>query len=157
MPNVNHTMRKKISLTKLITSSPPSKLLLTDTVDSITNNRTAIKSSTISTAVTDEVNFCCLRRKSSNDFIIIDVDDIESIQPRNMQSIDCHPSRRPTLEPSKNIIASSVSAVMAPVAPTFFNFLMLNSKPKANIRNTIPMSLHTCTSVASFTAGNHGK
>ena len=157
MPKVNQTIRKNISLPKLSINSPPLKFLLTDTVDNITNNSTAIISSTISTAVTDEVNFCCLSRKSSNDLIMIDVDEMESIHPRKTQSIDCHPIRRPTLEPMRNIMASSVNAVIAPVAPTFFNFLMLNSNPKANIRKTIPMSLHTWTSVASLTAGNQGK
>ena len=157
MPKTNQTMRKNTSLTRLITSSPPSKLLLTDTVDRMTSSSTAIRSSTISTAVTDDVNFCCFSFKSSNDFMIIDVDEIDSIQPRKMQSIDCQPNRRPTLEPIRNIIASSVRAVMAPVAPTFFSFLMLNSKPKANIRNTMPMSLHTCTLATSFTPANHGK
>ena len=157
MPKVNHTIRKKTSFTRLMASSPPLKLLLTDTVERITNSKTATMSSTTSTAVTDDVNFCCFSFKSSNDLIMIDVEEMESIQPRKTHSIEPHPSSRPTLDPIKNMIASSVSAVMAPVEPTFFNFLRLNSRPKANIRKTMPMSLHTWTLATSSTAGNQGK
>ena len=157
IPNVNHTIRKNTSFTMLNASSPPSKLFPTLNVERTTNSSTAIRSSTTSTAVTVPVKRCCFSFKSSNDLIIIVVDEIESMQPRNTQSIVPMPSRCPTVLPATNITASSVSAVMAPVAPTRFNFLTLNSRPKANIKNTIPMSLHTCTLLSSVTAGNHGK
>ena len=124
-------------------NSPPSKCFETESVLSNTSSRTAIKSSTTSTAVTVEVNFWCFSFRSSKLLMIIVVEEMLSIHPRKMQSIDCHPSACPTKLPIKNISRSSVRAVMAPVAPTFFSFLMLNSSPKANIRKTIPMSLHT--------------
>ena len=157
MPKVNHTTRKKASLTMLSPNSPPLKLLLTLRVDRMTSSRTAMRSSTTSTAVTVLVNFCCFSFKSSNDLMMMVVDEMESMQPRKIQSMLPQPSRCPTMFPMRNMMASSVRAVMAPVAPTFFNFLTLNSRPRANIRNTMPMSLQTCRLVESVMAGNQGK
>ena len=157
MPNVNHTTSENANLSRLIASWPPSKLLLTLMVESITKSRTAIRSSTTSTAVTVPVNFCCFSFKSSNDLMMMVVDDMESMQPRNMQFIELQPSRCPTMSPMVNISSSSVNAVIAPVPPTFFSFLMLNSRPRANMRNTMPMSLHTWILASSVMAGNHGK
>ena len=131
--------------------------MLTLRVESNTSSNTATRSSTTSTAVTVLVNFCCFSFKSSNDLMIIVVDEMESMQPRKMLSMFPMPSRCPTVLPATNMMASSVNAVMAPVDPTFFSFLMLNSSPRANMRNTMPMSLHTCTLLSSVMAGNHGK
>ena len=157
MPKVNHTISENTSFTKLKPSSAPLKLLPTLSVDSTTSSSTAIKSSTTSTAVTVLVKRCCFSFRSSNDLMIIVVEEIESMQPRKILSMLPMPSRCPTVLPMTNIITSSVKAVMAPVAPTRFSFLMLNSKPRANIRNTMPMSLHTWTLESSVMAGNQGK
>ena len=157
MPKENHTIRKNTSFTMLSASWPPLKLLPTLSVLSTTSSSTATRSSTTSTAVTVPVKRCCFSFRSSKDLMMMVVDEMESMQPRKMQSIVPMPSRCPTVLPATNMIASSVNAVMAPVEPTRFNFLMLNSSPKANIRNTMPMSLHTCTLSSSVMAGNHGK
>ena len=157
MPKVNHTIRKKTSFTMLMPSCAPSKRRLTLSVDRITSSNTATKSSTTNTAVTVPVNFCCFSFRSSNDLMIIVVDEMESMQPKKMQLMSPIPSTWPTVLPITNITASSVRAVTAPVAPTFFSFLMLNSKPKANIRKTMPISLQTCMFVSSLMAGNQGK
>ena len=157
IPNTNHTIRKKTSFTILHTSCPPSKVLLTLMVLNTTSSNTATISSTTSTPVTVEVNFCCLSFRSSKLLMMMAVDEMLSMQPRKMQSILLNPSRWPTVFPIRNMMKSSVRAVMAPVPPTFFNVFRLNSKPKANIRNTMPMSLHTCTLEASPTTGNQGK
>ena len=150
-------MRKNTSFTMLMASLPPSKVLLTEMVLSTTSRRTAMRSSTTSTAVTVEVNFCCLSFRSSKLLTMMAVDEMLSMQPRKTHDMSLKPSMWPTALPMRNMMASSVKAVMAPVAPTFFSFLMLNSRPKANIRNTMPMSLHTCTLVGSVTTGNHLK
>ena len=89
--------------------------------------------------------------------MMMDVDEMESMQPRKVHSMDPRPRILPTVLPTTNMMASSVRAVMAPVAPTFFSFLMLNSKPRPNIRKTMPMSLHTWMLSASVMAGNQGK
>ena len=157
MPKVNHTMRKKISLTMLMPSWAPSNRRLTLRVERITNSNTATRSSTTSTAVTVLVNFCCLSFKSSNDLMMMVVDEMDSIHPRKMQLMSLMPKIWPIVLPITNMIANSVNAVTAPVAPTFFSFLMLNSNPKANIKKTIPMSLQTWMLVSSLMAGNHGK
>ena len=157
MPKTNQTMRKKTSFTILHTSCPPSKVLLTLMVLSTTSSSTAMMSSTTSTAVTVEVYFCCFSFRSSKLLMIMAVDEMLSMQPKKTQSILLKPSMWPTTLPMRNMMNSSVRAVMAPVPPTFLSFLMLNSRPRANIRNTMPMSLHTRTLVASPTTGNHGK
>ena len=157
MPKTNHATRKNTSLTIWPTSAPPSKLLLTLTVPSTTNSNTATKSSTTSTAVTVEVNFCCLSFISSKLLIMMLVEEMESMHPRNVHSMEPKPNSLPTEVPMRNMMANSVKAVMAPVAPTFFSFLMLNSRPRPNIRKTIPMSLHTWIFSVSVMAGNQGK
>ena len=157
MPKTNHAMSEKTSRTMLMASSPPSTVLDTDTVLSTTSSSTATMSSPTSTAVTVEVNFCCLSFRSSKLLMMIAVDEMLSMQPRKMHDMLLKPSAWPTTLPTTNITASSVSAVIAPVPPTFLSFLMLNSRPRANIRNTMPMSLHTCTLEGSLMTGNHLK
>ena len=93
MPKTNHTIRKNASFTMLIASSPPLKVLLTLIVLSTTNSSTAIKSSTTSTAVTVEVNFCCFNLRSSKLLTMMAVDEMLIMHPRKMQSISLKPSR----------------------------------------------------------------
>ena len=157
MPKMKQATRKNASLAIWVNRAPPSKLLLTLTVLSTTNSSTAMRSSTTSTAVTVEANFCCFSLRSSKLLMMMLVDEMESMQPRKVHSMAEKPRILPTELPMRNMMASSVSAVMAPVAPTFFSFLMLNSRPKPNIRKTMPISLHTVRLALSVMAGNQGK
>ena len=81
------------------------------------------------------------------------VDEMESMQPRKIHSIEPNPSNLPTELPMRNMMTSSVNAVIAPVAPTFFNFLILNSNPRPNIRKMTPRSAHVEISSCATTVG----
>ena len=76
---------------------------------------------------------------------IIVVDDMDSIPPRNMDSILLHPMASPTRNPSMNIPRHWVIAVIRALLPTLMSFLKLNSSPNANSRNMIPISDHSFT------------
>ena len=93
MPKTNHTIRKKASFTMLQARPAPSKVRLTDTVLSTTSRSTATMSSTTSTAVTVEVNFCCLSFRSSKLLMMMAVDEMESMQPRKTHDMLLKPSR----------------------------------------------------------------
>ena len=75
--------RKNTSLLTLNSISPPSTLLFTAIDDRITIMSTAKRSSTMRTANTSDANFFCRRFKSVNAFMMIVVDDMDSIPPRN--------------------------------------------------------------------------
>ena len=75
-------MRKNDSLNTLHKRSSPLTLLLTAIDDSTTIRMTANKSSTISTASTWGVNRRWLMFKSLSAFMMMVVDDIDSIAPR---------------------------------------------------------------------------
>ena len=94
---------------------------------------------------------------SSKLLMMMLVEEMESMHPRKVHSMELKPRSLPTELPTMNMMANSVRAVMAPVAPTFFSFLMLNSRPRPNIRKTIPMSLQTWMSSVPVMAGNQGK
>ena len=81
------------------------------------------------------------------------VDEIDNMQPRKMQFILCQPISFPIMKPTENIIINSVSTTMAPEPPTFLSFLNENSRPMANKRKTIPMSLQVWTLVVSVMTG----
>ena len=87
MPKTNQATRKNPNLTIWPARAPPSKLLLTLTVPRTTSSNTATRSSTTSTAVTVEVNFCCLSFMSSKLLIMMLVEEIESTQPRKVHSM----------------------------------------------------------------------
>ena len=146
-----------MSFIMLSTSSPPSKVLPTDKVERITIRMTATRSSTTNAPMTSAVNFSFFNLKSSKALTIMLVDDMESIHPRKMQFIRCQPKSLPTKKPDVNIIMSSVSTMMAPGPPTFFSFLKENSRPIANRRNTIPISLHVETLEVSLMTGKYVK
>ena len=79
---------------------------------------------------------------------------MESIPPRNMDSILLQPIASPTRNPRMNIPTHWVMAVMSALLPTLRSFLKLNSKPSANRRNMMPMSDHSLTSAVLETVGN---
>ncbi len=84
-PTKNHITRKNTNLATDISSASPSTALLTAMDDSITIITTAKRSSTMRTASTKEANFFCLIPKSLKALIMIVVDDMDNIPPRNRQ------------------------------------------------------------------------
>ena len=154
---MNQIIRKNMSFIMLNTNSPPSKVLPTDKVERITIKMTATRSSTTNAPMTWVVNFSFLSFKSSKALTMMLVEEMESIHPRKMQFILCQPNIFPTRKPVVNIMMSSVSTIMAPGPPTFFSFLNENSRPIANRRNTMPISLHVATLLGSSTTGKYVK
>ena len=156
-PPTYHTKRKNTRRKTLNSNSVPFKAVLTAKVERITIIRMAAKSSTTKTPMTLPVNFSLFSFRSSKALAIIVVDDIESIAPRKMLSICDQPITLPSRKPMMHIETNSVNAVMPTVPACFFSFLKLNSKPMANKRNTIPISLQISTLSWSLMTGNHGK
>ena len=146
-----------MSFNMLSTSSPPSKVFPTDSVERTTIRMTATRSSTTRAPMTSAVNFSFFSFKSSKALTMMLVDEMESMHPKKMQFILCHPKSLPTMKPVQNMIISSVRTMIAPGPPTFFSFLNENSSPIANRRNTMPISLHVDTLVASPTTGKYVK
>lgn len=68
----------------LSSSSDPSTESLTAIDDSTTIMSTANRSSTTSMAKTSDANFFCLSPRSVSALIMIVVDDIDSMPPKNM-------------------------------------------------------------------------
>ena len=137
-PTKNHIIRKNDSLATLISSSEPSTELLSAIDDSITIINTANRSSTISTANTNAANFCWRRPISVNALMMMVVDDIESIPPKNRQLMKLKPKKCPTIKPANIIPATIISAVTTAAVPERNNFLKLNSRPKEKSNTTIP-------------------
>ena len=79
-------MRKKTSLAMLSISSAPSKEFFTAIDERITIITTAKRSSTMSTPKTRLAKAFLRRFKSVNALMIIVVDDMESMAPRNTLS-----------------------------------------------------------------------
>ena len=137
-PTANHITRKKASLVTLYSISPPATLSFMAMDDSITIMSTANKSSTISTANTSPANFLCCMPRSVNAFIIIVVEDIDSMPPRNRLLILEKPSRCPIRKPAHIIPLTIISAVTTAEPPAFTSFLKLNSSPSENSSTTMP-------------------
>ncbi len=85
------------------------------------------------------------------------VDDMESMQPRKMQSIFPQPRRLPTPVPINTMAPMTVRATINALPPTVASFLKLNSRPSPNIRNTTPILAQTCISADSTTVGRYVK
>ena len=90
-PTRNHITRKNTSLATDISNASPSTALLTAIDDSITIITTAKRSSTMRTAKTKEANFFCLMPKSLKALIMIVVEDMDNIPPRNRQLMVLNP------------------------------------------------------------------
>ena len=144
-PPMYQTSRKNTSFPTLNSSSLPSKVVLTAKVERTTIMRMAARSSTTSTPMTLLVNFSPFIFRSSKAFAMIVVDDMESMAPRKMLSICDQPNTLPSMKPMRHIDTNSVRAVIPTVPACFFSFLKLNSKPIANSRNTMPISLQVST------------
>ena len=109
----------------------------------------AIMSSSISTLNTVDVNFCCLRPKSSRAFIMILVDDMAIMPPRYRPSMPPHWNAAPTPIPIR-IIPTSISMVaIIGVLPILRSFLKLNSRPSENMMNITPISAQVLIDSAS--------
>ena len=144
-PPTYQTRRKNSSFSTLYKSSWPSKAVDTANVERITIIRIAAMSSTTSTPITLLVNRSPFILRSSKALAMMVVDDMESMAPRKMLSICDHPNNLPSRKPMIPIDINSVRAVMPTVPACFFSFLKLNSKPMANKRNTMPISLQVST------------
>ena len=156
-PPTYHTNRKKTRRTTLIINSFPSKVALTAMVESTTIIKMAAKSSTTRTPITLPVKRSPFIFKSSKALAMMVVDDMESMAPRKMLSICDQPITLPSKKPMMHMEISSVSAVMPTVPACFLSFLKLNSRPMANSKKTIPISLQTSTLSWSLMTGNQGK
>ncbi len=138
-PTRNHMMRKNASLLTLMSISPPSTLLLRAIDDNNTIMTTAKRSSTISTANTSEANRLWRRLRSVNALMMIVVDDIDSIPPRNRLLMVVKPSRCPIRKPVPIIPATIIRAVTTADPPVLTSFLKLNSSPRENSSTIIPI------------------
>jgi len=96
IPTRNQRIRKKATFRILPIISSPANSWLTAIVESKTIIIMATRSSTTNVPNTIPVNRWLRNPRSSKAFIMIVVDDIDSIPPRNMEFIVDHPSRCPT-------------------------------------------------------------
>ena len=71
-------------------------------------------------------------------FIMIVVDDIDSIPPKNSEFIDEKCSMRPIMKPVAIMPVTITSAVTMADPPTPMSFLKLNSSPNENSSTTMP-------------------
>ena len=147
-PTKNHIIRKKASLATLISSSVPSTELFSAIDDSITIINTANRSSTISTANTNAANCCWRKPMSVKALIMMVVDDIDSIPPKNRQLMKLNPIRWPTTKPANIMPATMMSAVTTAAEPLRTSFLKLNSNPSENSSTTMP----NCAQNSMFSA-----
>lgn len=76
---------------------------------------------------------------------MIVVDDIDSIPPRKILSVEVQPRARPAIKPEHIIPTITTNAVISAGPPTFINFLKLNSRPSENNRKMIPISAQMST------------
>lgn len=78
---------------------------------------------------------------------MIVVEDIHSIPPKNNELIKFHFKKKVAKAMPVDIIPAIITiAAITAELPTFINFLKLNSRPKVNNRNMMPISAQTCIS-----------
>ena len=82
---------------------------------------------------------CWRMPKSVNALMIIVVDDIDSIAPRNRESMNANPSKCPTASPMPIMHTTIIRAVTTAEPPTLSSFLKLNSSPSENSSATMPI------------------
>ena len=157
VPTRNQMTRKNPSLPTLYSISVPSTLLLMAMDDSMTIINTAKRSSTISTANTSEANFFCRRLRSVNALIMMVVDDIDSIPPRNRLLMWEKFRKWPTINPVAIIPMTIISAVTMAEPPTLSNFLKLNSNPRENRSTTMPSCAQNSILLSVVTEGRYWK
>lgn len=138
-PTRNQIIRKNNSFPTEKRRSIPSTLPMASD-DRSTSINTAKRSSIISTARTRDANFFCRIPRSVSVFRIMVVLDMEIIPPRNMQLIELSCRILPTPKPAKVIPVIIIKAVITADEPEFISFLKLNSRPRVNMRTTMPRS-----------------
>ena len=89
--------------------------------------------------------------------MMIIVDDMDSMQPRNMASILPNPSAWPSAMPITTIPLMTVMAVMMALLPTLESLTNENSSPRPNIRKTMPIVDQVCTLSVATTVGSSVK
>jgi hypothetical protein len=85
--------------------------------------------------------------------MIMVVDEIERMAPKNKLSIKVHPKIFPIKNPKPFINVMPTIAVMKATPPTFTSFLKLNSRPSENKRKMTPISDHIFIPSSSTTVG----
>ena len=153
IPMINHSERKNKSLRTIKTISPPSICFVTAMVESNTISKITTMSSTINTPKTTRANCLVFTPSSSNALMMIVVDELANIPPRNKLSITDHCNHLPNRKPAIVIKAISTNAVMDAEPPTLINFLKLNSRPNPNSKNITPSSATTSILSISITVG----
>ncbi len=138
-PTINQIIRKNTSLPMLKSNSDPFTSPMASE-ERRTSISTANRSSIISTESTRPANFFCFNPKSSSDFMIIVVEDIEIIPPKKIQFMVLKCSRHPTPKPANVIPVMMIRAVTTADEPEFISLRKLNSRPIVNISTTIPKS-----------------
>ena len=88
--------------------------------------------------------------------MIIVVELIESIPPRNTLSMMPQPSSCPTPKPMSSIPPTSVNAVIIAVPPTCASLWRLNSRPRPNMSTITPISLQVLMDALSATVKKNG-
>ncbi len=149
--------RKNSSLPTLNSRSAPSTALLTAMDDRITIITTAKRSSTMSTARTSDANFCCRSPMSVNAFIIIVVDDMDSMPPRKRLLMLFMPMNLPAAYPAHIMPATMISAVTTAEPPALISFLKLNSSPSEKSRTTMPICAQKSMLASVVTDGRYSK
>ena len=111
----------------------------------------------MSTANTIDANFLARKFMSVNAFMIIVVDDIDSIPPRNRLLMWENPRRCPIAKPPLIMPITMIRAVTTAEPPTFINFLKLNSNPKEKRSTTIPICAQNSIFSSVLTEGRYSK
>ncbi len=156
-PTRNHIMRKNINLPTEYSNSDPSTLLLIAIEERSTIIKTAKRSSTMSTARTREANLRCLKPMSLKALIIMVVEDIDSIPPKNRLLMLLKSRRCPTAKPAHIIPLTIIRAVTIAEPPEFTSFLKLNSNPRENRRTTMPICAQKSMFSSVVTDGRYSK
>ncbi|MCY1271330.1 hypothetical protein D9M70_198860 [compost metagenome] len=84
------------------------------------------------------------------------VEDIARIAPRNSESMVFQSNSRPIPKPAQIIRVISRNAAMNAVAPTWNSLRKLNSSPRQNIRKITPSSARVLIVSSSCTRANGG-
>ena len=145
IPQTNHTANVNTSTPTFFSSSTPSKLFLTATLDRSTRSTTAIISSKIRILVAPFTNRALPNPASSMAFITIVVLDIHSMAARKREFIVSSSANLPTPNPNSIMPTTIVAAPTSATLPRSNRFFMRNSRPMQNSTNSTPMLPHVST------------
>ena len=156
MPSTSHSTRYSTSSPSWSASAPPEMDLLTEMVDRMIIMKMPAMSSITSVPNTSWAKSFFRTFSSSKALMMMVVDDMDSIPPKNTLSIVPQPMSCPTAKPKASIPPTSTSAVMIAVPPTLASLWRLNSRPRQNIRMMMPISLQVDTASMSAREKNSG-